>query len=487
MVRRCWHSTDMKTLYVLTFALALAAVPARAWFSTPMLISGSSGPAPTAVAPSAASVSDTAPANTVFATASCTVASGTCSFSISGQPAFVSLSGNSLQTSQTLTPANDGTYTFTLCAIANGLSFCGGNNNFILTVIAGGAVACDYGPNTTLPTGTVGTDLAAAGFTHCALNANFTDSSGTTGGNGWVMNNLATYVGACGTDAWGKIWFKWVNGAGSNGDSAADAPCNRLSLVADGSVPQVLSFQFANADIVKGSSQANSRIGLGLWWPLCGNACASMKPALPTAHYMEFTYRMTGLSQSPGQIIDASEASIFDNDNMVQPNQQWFDFSMLEGASSGFNSNLSLDHYQYDSSGVNLNKNTANFSYVPDLGNYHTSSYLTTTNASTEADSCFYYDGANATKVATSGWTSGTSFCSHWLNWNNTGTGPLSYHDDRVWKFIGAFQNFPFTNASLSNTLTIFLKSIRVFTCNTYTGLGNNCTTAQSGGSLVYH
>jgi hypothetical protein len=333
-----------------------------------------------------------------------------------------------------------------------------------------GNIACDYGPNTTLPTGTVGTDLTTAGFTHCVLNADFTDNSGATVNGGWVMNNKNTWLNSCPTPTttWGKFWLMWHPsgpGFGTNGDGGGPVPCARATLVNDGGT-QVLNFQFAASDWSSGGNFAMS-----LYWPLCGNSCVGMRPALPVALYEEITYRLpSGTAQSIAGIINSrDENSVFDG----SPSQGggFLDMVWIEALAQGGSSFLSLDNYV--STGACGGKCTAGGSWVPPLTTYHTYANLSTTDGSTALSSCHYLDGAGVTFTSTVSWDG--TYCGHWINFVGN---EINDHDRRNWNFIG----WPTLASPPTATISINIKNIRIFACTNYLGSGNNCT-----GPFVFH
>jgi hypothetical protein len=347
--------------------------------------------------------------------------------------------------------------------LAPGLAY--GQNpsaNLSINVVPGSAIACDQGPNIS----SIPAPAQEAGFTHCALNADFTDHSGATGGGGWVMNNPQTWLNQCkGTSTWGLFWLMWIAGTGTNGD-AGGAPCNRVQMVTDGTI-QVLNFQFAPNDTVTGSHN-----GLGLYWPLCGNSCLSQRPAMPVAYYEEITYRLAGgVSQAQTRIIDSSdENSVFDNG--PQQSSGFLDMVWIEALSNNAQSATSFDNYSNC-----CGKSTAGGFWTPAVASYHTYANLTTTDGTT-LSSCLYVDGAGLNYASSVDW--GGTYCS---NWANFGTSEINDHDRRFWKFIGDFELV--NNAvpgDLSNIVSIYIKSIRIFTCANYKGAGNNCV-----GPLVFH
>src|SRR6202030_349684 len=265
-------------------------------------------------------------------------------------------------------------------------------------VPAGSSIACDYGPNTTLPSTSTaaGADLVAAGFTHCVLNADFTDTSGATGGNGWVMNNLNTWLNQCkGTSTWGLFWLMWVNNNASTNGDGPGAACNRASLIDDGTGTHVLNFQYAPSDAIDGSHQ-----GLTIFWPLCGDSCVSQRPALPIAIYAELTYKLTGTSQPPlsGIIHSLDSAGQFDNDPGLVGNPGglgFLDVVWIEAlANTHPGTAWAIDNYTTSCGG---DKCSVGHYGAPLYNSYHTLGHLVTTDGSSTMGACWYVDGAGYT------------------------------------------------------------------------------------------
>jgi hypothetical protein len=330
-------------------------------------------------------------------------------------------------------------------------------------VVSPNGIACDYGPNTTLPTGTAGTDMSAAGFTHCVLNADFTDNSGTAGGNGWVMNNPNTWLNNCaGTSVWGRFWLQWLNSITTNGDPGGQTPCARAQLISDGGI-QALNFQFGPSDIAP-----PNRVGIALYWPLCGNNCAGMSPALPIPMYEEITYKLAaGMSQSASNIIQFwDENTVFDGDPLGGPSG-FLDQSWLETTGNGVSSYTALDNYRNGS----LGKQTVYYQMVPPATAYHTYAHLNTWDGSTNLVSCSYLDGAGVSGFTSTGGWDGT-YCAHWAAIQADEVPP---HDRRFFQGL-------FNNSTANNNLSLNIQKIRIFTCSNYKGSGNNCT-----GTLVFH
>jgi hypothetical protein len=345
----------------------------------------------------------------------------------------------------------------------------------VLTPAPSGGVAFDYGPNGALPTGQAGVDLAAAGFTHGILNADFTDTSGHPGGSviSYTMNNPNTYINQCGgTTDFGKFWIGWGAYADqTNSDQGGPAACNRFSLVSDAGT-QVLNFQFSNSDAIDGNHQS-----LALWWPQCGNRC-SPNVALPSAIYYEITFRLAaGVAQSASNIILSLDSmSLYDADPNEGPSG-WQDFVILEALANNHPATgWMMDNYltASNSGGCASAKCSSGFIGASDLGNYHTMATLVTTNNSVMSI-CQYMDntGMALPHQTFNGATFDGTYCQHVTAWLPDELNP---HDRRIYLSLGPY---PFGSF---NPISVNIKSIKIVACNNYTGRGNNCV-----GPVVWH
>ena len=103
------------------------------------------------------------------------------------------------------------------------------STNLSLQVAPAKDIACDQGPNSpTLPQ-----MAAAAGFTHCALNADFTKVGG-------AFSDPAKFIDGCG--ATGNRIFQAYYAY-----SATQVPCNRMTIEKDQGI-QVLHLRYLHGD-----------------------------------------------------------------------------------------------------------------------------------------------------------------------------------------------------------------------------------------------
>jgi hypothetical protein len=139
---------------------------------------------------------------------------------------------------------------------------------------SGGGIACDQGPNYT---GSIPALAQQAGFTHCALNADFTST--TTDGNGINFSNTSTYISECGATTAQRWYLQYWAGL--------DMPCNRAQIVADptGGGFNVLTIAYTLADQALWDSTHTSGYATTLAWPGGWN----QTNVLPWEMYVEFT------------------------------------------------------------------------------------------------------------------------------------------------------------------------------------------------------
>ena len=349
-------------------------------------------------------------------------------------------------------------------------------------------VACDYGPNTILPTGTAGTDLQTAwgSSLHCILNADFTDNSGVVVNSGpgnpqtWVMNNPSTWLNECTsggvTNTPWKFWFMWNIGSSGSADGS-HAPCSRIGLTTDGG-SQVLTWQFASSDVINGSQQ-----GLSLHWPLCGNWCNDRSifgPNLPYAVYTEITYRMApnSLTQAGGHIALSAELLEDTNNPGFHNTAGFLDPVFIEAGP--VDANNGQTESSWDNYTGTIGKVTDGYHWHFNYGSYHTYAWLFTVNGTgttaTAMDVCGYTDGSLTVNDGSAGTEDN---CAHYPGFTDT---EISWHDAKFDITTGDFCSCTVSPSDMSNTQVMYLKSWRIFSCNTPYGSGNDCP-----GTLVYH
>jgi len=245
------------------------------------------------------------------------------------------------------------------------------------------AIVCDFGPNNA----SVPTEANRAGFTRCALNADFTTSS--TDKNGINFANTATYINECGANLTWQFYINWWS------NPPAHAPCNRATIVSDNGT-NVLQMQYltgdwnvgcaANGNTWPGGVPGNQNYHCGdfarLDWPTFFSN--NPTPALPGAMYTEITFRVP------------SAANFNPAPNAVESFDWWV-------------TNVSVNNYEEDFMEVEDNSGppwNANWSvangggYISggdlsvDWTSYHTEQNLYTNNGSGgNTVGCYWIDG----------------------------------------------------------------------------------------------
>jgi hypothetical protein len=152
-----------------------------------------------------------------------------------------------------------------------------------------GKVACDQGPALAVPISVVQT----AGFTHCVLNADFTQVGG-------FFSKTSNFIDRCG-GAGNKIFQAYYAYSG------AQVPCNRMTIEMDGGT-QVLHLQYLRGDssgtgVIRPVEFAYPTLhhngGVQSGWP---QPASPGTESLPQEMYTEITFRMPTYSLNQRQL-----------------------------------------------------------------------------------------------------------------------------------------------------------------------------------------
>jgi hypothetical protein len=332
---------------------------------------------------------------------------------------------------------------------------CGGDPtaNLPVQIVPAGpdpGIVCDTGPNYS---GSVPAPAAAAGFTHCALNADFTTSA---------YSNPATWLAECGASPNSQNTLFHLRMANQSNSTITDAPCNRAVMKTDGGV-QVLDLAFHPSDYtVSGNTY------MALNWPAdewgagpCGSFSCRGGPnggaGLWQQMYSEITYRMLPSSwnttppHANGQVVD------------------WW----IDGCQScpklGTGGGLEIDFFEITANNYNSGAQTAQYdpgfhgsslpSYTLDTSGYHTIGSLITSDGTTTGY-CVYVDGGIATRTPVS--------CGS----RNESNGQASIAGLSMW-LAGALCRVSDPNAPAgcqTDTIEAYVKSIRLWECSNYWG-----------------
>jgi hypothetical protein len=352
----------------------------------------------------------------------------------------------------------------------------------------GGAVgiACDQGPNVAaLP---ISTTLQTAGFTHCALNADFTTS--TTDGNGIKYSDTSTWIAECGaptrTYNFHIAWYL------NNTTLGATSSCARATILTDprGGGFNVLDQAYLNnpdrqtylADISFNDYRYSD---IGLSWP----GLSQSSVGLPYEMYVETTIyiptatlnsRNTAISNPPTPFVAAPNSTtvtstpplnsqahfavdqfeiIPDYSNSGSTSWQWGSLLLVYGPSS------------YSSSAG------GNLTYYNFTNGYHAFGQLVTSDESSTVSTCTFIDGVDQNNCAVFNvTTAGATACSGGGFACYFGQNSVILRDYLDEETCGTL---PLTStACFVGDLHVYFKSIRVFTCANY-------KTTQCPGTLI--
>jgi hypothetical protein len=463
------------------------------WNSGTQTYSASSGPtaSPTAIAPTSATVSDTASANSVITGLAVTMSdggifTGTCS-KTSGSTLFAITAGCNLTVgSSNLTPTNDGTYTIGAQATVNGRSLPSPQS---ITVTVSAGMACFQGPNFM---GTLPSDVTRAGFTTCALNADFTTS--TTDGNGIKYSDITTWISECGAPSRTynfhiQYWYNITTvpcGTGASGTGG------RATIKTDplGGSFNILDIQYLLTDQTlylnyeSGCGQCGATYNysdVGLSWPSIGGGSVG----LPYEMYIEVTFAAPTATMNAKNPSAPGTAAFFPNSTTVtsippQGSQAHIAVDQFEIVQNATNSGASTWLWTSGWSSY-LPNNTSQVSYGPgpnrfqDFTGYHAYGQLMTSDEVKYFSVCSYIDGVQvpAASPETAGCQPGGSTggniqagaqCSGggWACYFGQNSVIFRYHAAAATCLVLS------TTPCYSNDLHEYVKSIRIFTCSNY-------------------
>ena len=323
-------------------------------------------------------------------------------------------------------------------------------NLSVQVVSSGAGIACNSGPNYNGP---VPAPAQAAGFTHCALNADFTTN--TTDSRGYNYSNLSTWLNNCMppsqqnngyASGWppGRFYLEFA-GDPLGGDPALCNP-NRVAITSDGGNPQVLELVNRVADVQNCPALAKASNGDcnydQLYWPVPYHAFGdNIGPTLPIEMYTEITFRIPNIGT--GWSANGGGGTI--------PEDYWqtswcvceteIDFFEIN---TGYNNGAGWGYQgQWNAGSVN---------YL-DFTQYHTIGTLTTSDESTAEWQCLWADG---NFVSCGGPWSGTTY---------------TQHNETLNSLIAAGHCFSDVHC-MSQDNIIYIKSMRLWECSKYVNAG---------------
>ena len=364
----------------------------------------------------------------------------------------------------------------TAALLAPGLAYAGTPSATLSgQIVAASNTACDQGPNVA----SIPAPAVAAGFTTCALNADFTTN--TTDANGINYANTSTWIAECGAPArtynFHVAWF--LNNTTLGGTSS----CARATILADplGGGFNVLDEAYL---LVPDQQTYLADIGfndyrysdIGLSWP----GLSQTSVGLPYEMYVETVFYIpvsTLNSRNPGYPPPATPFVAAPNSTVTTStpplgSQAHFAVDQFEivpnftnsGATSWQWGSLLLVYgpSNYSSS---AGGNLTNYNFT---SGYHTFGQLITSDESSTVSTCTFIDGTdlhncgvfNVTTASGAITCSGGGFACYfgqnsvifrsYLGEATCGTLPLS------------------STACFNNDLHVYFKSIRIFTCANY-------------------
>ena len=357
-------------------------------------------------------------------------------------------------------------------------------------VSSGAGIACDSGPNYN---GSVPAPAQAAGFTHCALNADFTTN--TTDSRGTNYRNVNTFLSNCGGpvgSGWsspGFVQYWW-------GVVSPQPPCGNDTSVGTDSGQQVLHLQYLTTDQTTGCAATGRNPALDpsncadfmQWeWPHGFDGSTG----LPIETYTEITFRTTPVSLN--QYNGAIESFDFwKNSSAAAVPFQETDF--LEVADGCGNCGGSLQTSWRTNWGGSGNLVWGNVNTYVDYTQYVTLGFLKTYDGSSSYSECWLVNTSPGTPMDTS-------------NWVGCGVGTVSnpavlqYHDGLMELDVGGATGlagiggpgngcgisiqesnagYPGLPNCVLNNEDFYIQSIRIWECASY-------QTAECRTALIEH
>jgi hypothetical protein len=311
----------------------------------------------------------------------------------------------------------------------------------LVPVAYAGNPSADLSVQVVPPAPAVPAPAAAAGFSTLALNADFTSSA---------YSNPATFVSECGATATQRWHWTYPYNSGP-------LNCNDISVVSDGSLPQVLHVKFPPNEW---STASNHQQGI-FQFPSIGYTnnppCVIVAPCYPIETYVEIMYRTSSSSwaQSNGVAgyIDVYPLGRgFRADGSFPPNDA-FEADMAEV----YNGMRSTANFGGGFGGiVNGQQHYGPVTYWNmDLTQYHKLGFLVTSDGATSAIKCTYLD--NVLVAA----NNGSSACVNDRSY--TFSQVASQHDNVIAFFLGTFAG---TSTQPAVPVEAWVQYIHIWECS---------------------
>jgi hypothetical protein len=296
-------------------------------------------------------------------------------------------------------------------------------------------IKCDYGPSYS---GSVPAPAAAAGFTTCALNGDFSKS---------FFSKISSWLNPCGGAR--KKWeFYWEYSIGAN-----DGDCSRVGMKTDSTIgKRVLHLQEQPNDPTAANQQT-----WALDWPGRGWAVAHDILLPVYGYYAEITFRFTPASVGEG---GAPAGPLGWWMNQWVNGCCWVENDFIEGY-DGTKGPGGQVGWAYGS--AHYFARWIHFAF--DITKYHTLSALVTSDGSTAVAKCMWLDGAaqgcTTVPVADSSYCASDATCVHDVFPQHGGF-------ITVWVGQGSHNRGP-------RNVDMFVQSERVWTCAGYRSASNYC------------
>ena len=326
----------------------------------------------------------------------------------------------------------------------------------VQVVPSGGGIACDVGPNAP----PVPAPAQAAGFTHCALNMDFTTSA--VDGNGVNWQNPNTWLAECnGSLPVNNTYFRLTFNDSTHGQ-VPRAPCNRAFIINDNGTTvfdlRLLASDYTNNsyDTIAFEWPTTSWGGNGISGQCCLPGGGPLGNGMFTPKMIEFTIRVP--SSTFANLTPGSDSGLLDfwqdqcnacglgyntDGSAPEPEIDYFEThaSTFTGSTIQVNSFQTCPGGSFSSACASL-----------DILNYHTYGLLDTSDGVNGRGGCFYIDGAKSNC---------STDVSDFTRWTN---GKLISMWNTAANCYGGVKGSCLTSGSAD----IYIKSVRVWTCSNY-------------------
>lgn len=323
-------------------------------------------------------------------------------------------------------------------------------------------ISCDTGDPLAVPS-----MAAAAGFSHCVLNADFTKVGG-------AFSDIAKFIDGCGATGT-KIFQAYYAYSGT------PVPCNRMDIEDDGGT-QVLHVQYLRGDsaatgyirpVELGYPTLHHNGAIQSGWP---QPASPGTENLPQEMYAEITFRMPTYSLNQGQLGKDIPFAWWQMGAAGEPKVGGIEIDYIEINSdsnfgSGWNNSTGMRDWCTTGNCDQINQPIVTHT---DYTQYHTFGVLVTSDLKTNFAKCLFTDGMlNGCQTispadATGYRTDRTKFFNYAAVWvgNNGGSGGPDYES--------------------VNPVDVYIKSMTIWDCPTYST--TNCPGTQlfDNGSLTY-